>query len=130
MDIVLAFHTLFFIAVLSVIRIVWAKKFALLYTKANESEYEYMSRNSRWILLASKLHAADIYYIKRTARCRRGRSPSRSFSSSSGINDDQSSEGSFRQMRTTSSVSMQERKEMKSMREICKLRAWKSFNGL
>jgi hypothetical protein len=28
-----------------------------------------------WFLLSSKMVAAHVYYVKRTARCRRGRSP-------------------------------------------------------
>ena len=36
-----------------------------------------------WTLLSTKLVAAHVYYVKRTARCRKGRSPSSTRSSSS-----------------------------------------------
>ncbi len=67
-----------------------------------------------WYLLSTKLNAAHVYYVKRTARCRRGRSPSQA-----------SSNGLFRMKRTLSSRSF----NTKSMREIQKLRAWSSFSN-
>ena len=70
---------------------------------------------SSWQLLVSKASAAHVYYVKRTARCRSGRSPSR-FSSA---------DESFHRQRSMSSASFHE----KPMREIQRIRSWNSFHN-
>ena len=134
MDMDIAFYMLFVVVVLYASAIVWDKKIVFSYadcanksTIADESEDDEMLTKSRWVLMASKMNAAVVYYIKRDARCRRGRSPSRSSRSiSSGRG---SPSGSERSSRIRSSFPVRNGREDKSIREIHKLRSWKTFNG-
>ncbi len=71
---------------------------------------------SSWRSMASSALAAHVYYLKRTARCRRGRSP------------ESSSDGSFVQRKHTT-LSSGSFNTKSSGNGIQKLRAWSSFNN-
>ena len=68
------------IPVITILLFLWGRRILVSYFII-----EPINRNEKihesWILLASKMRAAHVYYVKRTARCRMGRSPSSTRSS-------------------------------------------------